>query len=204
MSRNVRVQKAKKFKENINQEFYDCVKDILHHPVVQEMKKFSHHCDTDCYQHCLNVSYYNYQICKALGLDARAAARAGMLHDLFLYDWKVRAKETGEHFHGLTHPRVALKKAEQYFELSKMEKDIILKHMWPLTVIPPRYMESHITCLTDKYCGMCEIADYYSGKIMPKRISLPYGYRTMYRLAARVGSSMGRGVEQVRKGVFSS
>lgn len=186
MSRNARARRARFFKNNLKQEFYDCIKDVIEHPVVLKMKKYPHHCDTDCYQHCLNVAYYNYQICKMLGLNAKAAARAGMLHDLFLYNWHKHAAKTGDHFHGLTHPRRALQIAEKYFEISPVERDIILKHMWPITVIPPKYLESYVICLTDKYCGACEIADHYSGKIMPRRIHLPFGYQNIYRLASRL------------------
>ncbi|WP_394927265.1 HDIG domain-containing metalloprotein [uncultured Robinsoniella sp.] len=191
MTRDARARRARSHRNDMNQEFYECIRDIMEHPVVLLMKKFPHHCDTDCYQHCMNVAYYNYQICKVLGLDARAAARAGMLHDLFLYDWREHAAKTGDRFHGLTHPKVALRRAEKYFDLNDMEKDIILKHMWPLTIIPPKYFESYIICLTDKYCGACEITDHYSGKIMPKRIKLPFGYRTMYQLASKVAPVVG-------------
>ena len=191
MTRDARARRARSHRNDMNQEFYECIRDIMEHPVVLLMKKFPHHCDTDCYQNCMNVAYYNYQICKVLGLDARAAARAGMLHDLFLYDWREHAAKTGDRFHGLTHPKVALRRAEKYFDLNDMEKDIILKHMWPLTIIPPKYFESYIICLTDKYCGACEITDHYSGKIMPKRIKLPFGYRTMYQLASKVAPVVG-------------
>ena len=186
MSRDARARKARQYRNGLNQEFYECIRDVMNHPAVQEMKKYPHHCDTNCYQHCLNVAYYNYEICKVLGLDAKAAARAGMLHDLFLYDWRKHAARTGDHFHGLTHPRTAYKRASRYFKLSPLEKDMILKHMGPLTVIPPRHLESFIICMTDKYCGACEIADYYSDKIMPRRIHLPFGYHTMYRLASKL------------------
>lgn len=191
MTRDAKARRARSHRNDMKQEFYECIRDIMEHPVVLQMKKFPHHCDTDCYQHCLNVAYYNYQICKVLGLDARAAARAGMLHDLFLYDWREHAAKTGDRFHGLTHPKVALRRAEKYFDLNDMEKDIIRKHMWPLTIIPPKYFESYIICLTDKYCGACEITDHYSGKIMPKRIKLPFGYRTMYQLASKVAPVVG-------------
>ena len=96
---------AKNIKSETNREYYETVRDILEHPVVRKMSEFKHHYGTSCYRHCLNVSYMNFIICKKLHLDARAAARAGMLHDLFLYDWHKHAKETGNHFHGLTHPR---------------------------------------------------------------------------------------------------
>lgn len=201
MTRNARERRERQKNSRSNQEFYDCIRDIMYHPVVLRMKKYPHHCATTCYEHCLHVSYYNYQICKILGLDAKAAARAGMLHDLFLYDWRKHAAKTGDHFHGMTHPRRALKKAEKYFVLSPKERDIILKHMWPLTVIPPKYPESYVICLTDKYCGACEITDYYSGKVMPKKLHLPFGYRRMYQLALRLAPAMERGISEARKNI---
>ena len=69
-------------------EFYEVIQDIAEHPVVLQMKEYPHHCDTSCYDHCLHVSYYNYCICKALHLDARAAARAGMLHLSLIHIWR--------------------------------------------------------------------------------------------------------------------
>ncbi len=89
----VRRKRRERTKENL--EFYECIRDIVSHPAVLEMKKYYQHCDTDCYEHCLDVAYNNYKICKKLGLDARSAARGGMLHDLFLYDWREHSKEDG-------------------------------------------------------------------------------------------------------------
>lgn len=43
---------------------------------------------TSRFQHSLNVSYYSFIICRKFGLDAYSAARAGLLHDLYYYDWK--------------------------------------------------------------------------------------------------------------------
>ena len=105
-----------------------------------------------------------------------------MLHDLFLYDWHTHARKTGQRFHGFTHPAAALRNAERYFTLSDLERDIIQKHMWPLTIVPPKYPESYVICMTDKYCGAMEVAAGYSRRL-PK---LPLGYRSMYRMAARL------------------
>ena len=41
------------------EQFYECIKDIATHPVVLRMKLYPHHGVTNCYQHCLHVSYYN-------------------------------------------------------------------------------------------------------------------------------------------------
>ena len=151
------IRKVYKLREEWKSEFYECVKDIIEDPVVLRMKLYPHHGNSSCYKHCINVGYYNYRICKILHLDARSAARAGMLHDMFLYDWHEHKKETGDHFHGMTHPKEALRNASKFFELNKIERDIILTHMWPVTFLTfPRTKEGWITTITDKYCGSCE------------------------------------------------
>lgn len=138
-------------------EFYEEIRDLATHPVVLRMKLYPHHGVTSCYRHCLNVAYYNYYWSRKLGLDARSAARGAMLHDLFLYDWHTHAKKTGDRFHGLTHPQKAYKNAEKFFELNEKEKDIILNHMWPVTIRKiPHTKEGWITTVTDKYCGAYE------------------------------------------------
>ena len=81
--------------------FYQILRETARHPIVLRMKLYPHHGTTNCYIHCLHVAYFNYKWCKALGLDYESATRAGMIHDLFLYDWHTHAKETGEYFHGL-------------------------------------------------------------------------------------------------------
>ena len=76
--------------------FYAALRELAHDPVVCQMKRYPHHGSTDCFRHCLHVAYFNYKICRALNLDYKAGVRAGMLHDLFLYDWHTHGKETGE------------------------------------------------------------------------------------------------------------
>ena len=146
-------------------EYFEFVKDILDHEVVTEMKNFRHHYSTTCYQHCLNVSYYNYVVCKKLGLNAKAAARAGMLHDLFLYDWRDEPRKRGELPHGFSHPQKALDNAKEHFELDKLEEDIILKHMWPLTIKMPKYPESYVIVMMDKYAALLEFGMHCKNKL---------------------------------------
>ena len=71
-------------------EFEQIIEDIINNQTVQKMKNYNQHYDTSCYEHCKNVAYISYKICKKLKLDYKSAARAGMLHDLFLYDWRKR------------------------------------------------------------------------------------------------------------------
>ena len=50
------------------------------------------------------------------------------------------------------------------FDLNKIEQDAILKHMWPLTPIPPRYKESFIITIADKYATYKENIDHIKRK----------------------------------------
>ena len=149
-------------------EYYEIVKDILQSDIVKEMKQYKHHYSTTCFQHSLNVSYYNYIVCKKLGLNYKQAARAGLLHDLFLYDWRVEKRKKGELPHGFTHPKRALENAKQHFELDKREEDIIIKHMWPLTFKLPKYPESYVIVMMDKYSAVVELGSYFKGKVGTK------------------------------------
>lgn len=150
-------------------EFYSIIFDMDKHPAVQEMKKYRQHCDSSCYDHCLSVAYYSFCICKKLHLDTKSMARAAFVHDLFLYDWRVR-QPGRKGLHAFTHPKTSYEKASNLFDLNKKEKDIILKHMWPVTIIPPKYFESYILTLVDKYCALEETNKYIFKKIYDKKI----------------------------------
>ena len=139
-----------------DQEYMECVKDILEHPVFQSMDQYIQHGTTTCKAHCIQVSYLGYKLCKRFGGNWRSAARAGLLHDLFLYDWHTHARETGRHFHGFTHPKEALRNAGKYFELTGEEEVIILRHMWPLTPIPPVTKAGYAVTCADKLCSTLE------------------------------------------------
>lgn len=146
-------------------EYFGFVKDLLDSDVVNEMRNFRHHYSTTCFQHCLNVSYYNYIVCRKLGLNSKDAARAGLLHDLFLYDWREVEKKYGEKPHGMRHPVVALGNAKKHFEIDKREEDMIINHMWPLTIKLPRYAESYVIVMIDKYIATLELGTYVTRKV---------------------------------------
>jgi len=135
-------------------EYTSCVDDLILHPSIQSMQQFRHHKNTSCLDHSLNVSYTSYVLCKALGWNYRSAARGGLLHDLFLYDWRTTTLKEGKH--GFVHPRIALDNASVVSDINDLEKDIILKHMFPLTWRPPAFRESLLVCLVDKYCAVKE------------------------------------------------
>ena len=157
-------------------EFRAIIKDIVENDTVQQMRNFRQHYDTSCFEHCYKVALISYIICKKLNLDYISAARAGMLHDLFLYDWRIH--EPGrKRFHAFHHPRIALNNSLKIFSLNKKEQDIILKHMWPITVIPPKSMEAFIITFVDKYCALLESYVHYKQN---RKLNLLYRYAYVF------------------------
>lgn len=138
-------------------EFREIIKDIAKNPNVLALKERVQHKNRSRYYHCLCVAYNTYCICKKLKLDYISATRGAMLHDFYYYDWRDKNVEDQKKFHAFRHPRIALNNATDIFDLNNIEKDIILKHMWPLTLKFPAYRESYIVTLVDKYCATREL-----------------------------------------------
>lgn len=138
-----------------NDEFIQMIDDLLNNDTVKQMENFRQHYETSCFDHCLIASYYCYLYGKKFNLDYVSCARAAMLHDLFLYDWR-KKQDDRKGLHAFTHPKTAYKNASKLFALNEKEKDIILKHMWPVTIALPKYKESYLLTLVDKYCALNE------------------------------------------------
>lgn len=144
-------------RKNVKQHaYYPVVKELLDAREVQALKKFRHHKMTTRFQHSLNVSYYNYRLCRLLHLDAESAARAGLLHDLYHYDTARYSGTNPAIRHSSYHPMVALEGAEQLLALNERERDMIVNHMWPVTSARPKYAETYIITFVDKYCAVLE------------------------------------------------
>ena len=156
-------------KKNLEEHLYfKTIEDIIFSDEIQQLKQYQHHISTTRFQHSLNVSYYNYLFCKRFNFDATAAARAGLLHDLFYYNRKEYTREIGEKRHIARHPQIALKNASDRFNIDLIEKDIILKHMWPFTLSMPKYKETYVIILIDKYCAVLEFFAPYLSKLRRK------------------------------------
>ncbi len=153
------------YETNREKEFNECISDLLELKDVKRLDEFSQHCNTSRLQHSVNVAYYSYLFSRFLGYNYRSSARAGLLHDLFLYDWR---SEKMEQSHAFAHPKVALETARKNTDLTAMEEDAIAKHMWPLCKSRPRYMESLVVCIADKYCCTCEVLTAGARKVRGK------------------------------------
>jgi uncharacterized protein len=140
----------------ISLDYLHTVQDLFHHPDVRSMDHYLHHGNVTCFEHCHSVSYYSYRLASHWNLNQHAAARGGLLHDFYLYDWHKKQNRKG--LHGFTHARSSLANAQLRFSLTPIEKDIILKHMWPMQPKLPRYKESFLVCFVDKKISLMETA----------------------------------------------
>ena len=150
-----------------DKEFAAILSDLLENPLVIEMKKYRQHYNVSTFEHSVSVAYISYKICKKLNLDYVSMARAGLLHDLFLYDWR-EERPVPSFFkkHAFSHPDIALKNAEKICDLNNKEKNIIRNHMWPVTFYRlPHSREAFIITVVDKYVTISESINYYKESI---------------------------------------
>lgn len=140
--------------------FTQVAETVLSSPVVQKMKQYPQHGQTNALCHMVSVAWTAYETAvkleakRGISFDYRSMIRGALLHDLFLYDW--HDPNNGHKLHGFSHPYTALENARKYFTLNKLERNIIVRHMFPFTPIPPRYKESILVSYADKVCSARE------------------------------------------------
>jgi len=123
---------------------------------LRQLHDYMQHGRCSVYDHSLAVACTALGLARRLGMktDESALVRGALLHDYFLYDWHVR--DRSRPLHGFYHPKAALQNAREDYELSPREEDIIRRHMFPLTLVPPRTREGLLVCLADKICAVRE------------------------------------------------
>lgn len=142
-------------------EFKLYIADLLENEKIQKLSSYEQHIQTSRLNHCINVAYYSFRLAKLIGADARQAARAGLLHDLYWYDWHDKKTPIN---HAYFHPVLALRNAEKITDLTPAEKDAIINHMWPLSFGMPKHKESIAVTLADKYSATLEVVKNKSEK----------------------------------------
>lgn len=147
--------------------------DILASDNFKKTREHIQHGNVTVNSHCVNVAKYSLAISKKLGIrcSEKDLVRGALLHDYFLYDWHEKIHRDRKKLHGFYHPGIALRNAAKEYKLTNREKDIIKKHMWPLTVVPPQCREAWIVTAADKYCSLLETIRLHRGhgKQVPHR-----------------------------------
>lgn len=146
-----------------NTEYLNLVNHILNNEEFKKIKNIEHHGVTR-YDHSLRVSYYSYKISKFLKLDYKQVATGGLLHDFFLSDEDRNKKD--RFLSTFNHPKKAVLKASEEFNITEKEKDIIRTHMFPINLSIPKYAESWIVSTVDKVVGTYEFSRKFGYKLV--------------------------------------
>ena len=144
----------------------ETLKELDEQGRMKYTQKYMQHSDISVYKHCISVAYTSVELADRLAwnVNRRELIRGALLHDYFLYDW--HEKNAGHRFHGFIHAGRALQNARKDFKLTIREENIILRHMFPLNVVPPMCKEAWLVCLADKICVSKETV---AGRIHRKR-----------------------------------
>lgn len=147
--------------------FPDVVRRLAEASRLGQEAAYVQHGAPRCLLHSVAVAYYCDCLARRLGpLGFRRLPllRGALLHDYFLYDW--HDPDPAHRLHGFRHPARALANARRDLALDPVEAEIILRHMFPLTPVPPRCREAVLVCLVDKVCSVYEI---FSRRPYPNR-----------------------------------
>ncbi|HBL81022.1 MAG TPA: phosphohydrolase [Clostridiales bacterium] len=130
--------------------------DILSSDCMQAEKKHIQHGCTSIFEHSYNVACLSLYLAFKFHIDVnkKNLVRGALLHDYFMYDWHTAGR--WHNFHGFTHAKCALRNASRDFDLNAIEKNIIVRHMFPLNLIPPKHKEGFIVCIADKISAVAE------------------------------------------------
>lgn len=137
--------------------FYDILEEVCKNSRIMESHRYIQHGTTSVFRHSVSVAYFSYYLALKMNapVDIESLIRGALLHDYFLYDW--HTKDESHKWHGFHHAKKAYENALRDIpDINEIEQDMIRRHMFPLNIVPPRYMEGWILCCADKVCSGAE------------------------------------------------
>lgn len=161
-----RISKLYERRKRIHSLLKEHASDILDSENFRGTRRHIQHGTMTVYDHSMDVARYSLLLNKKLGFgcDKHDLIRGALLHDYFLYDWHDKAYlSQRKRLHGFHHPATALRNAEREYRLNDTQREIIRKHMWPLTVVPPTCREAWVVTAADKYCSLMETVGLHRG-----------------------------------------
>lgn len=164
--RKERIEKLYKRRKQLNALLKKHGSDILKSENFKKTQGHIQHGTVTVHNHVMDVARYSLILNKKLGLrcNKHDLIRGALLHDYFLYDWHDKEYlSQRKRLHGFWHPGIALRNAEKEYQLNDRQRDIIKKHMWPLSVVPPMCKEAWVVTAADKYCSLLETIGVHKG-----------------------------------------
>lgn len=140
------------------EEYHALMGALISSDMVQKMREHTHHFDFTCYEHSVFVSYVAFCIARKWGVDEVQTARAGLLHDLYLYDPAIMGMKQCYY-----HPLAAFENAKKLCpDLTELEANAIRSHMFPLSKEFPKSREALAVNFADKFCATAETLNVFA------------------------------------------
>ena len=162
-----------------DKEYKKIVKDIFRNVNFKQLYNIEHH-GISRMEHSIKISYYSYKIAKILRMDYVSVARGALLHDFFLDGDERNLRQ--KFLDTFTHPKRALKTSIDNFDVNKIERNIIVSHMFPIYLSLPKYKESFLVNTIDKIIGFKELVRSFACKFNYK---FNYSYVLILLLVTR-------------------
>ena len=144
--------------DTMKKEQLQIVANILENEEFKKRKSFCHHGTISVYEHSIKVTILAYKIASKLRhVDLNSVVIGSLLHDFYFKDWQsYKEKRPLLKKHGFVHAKEALINSEKFFPelINEKTRNIILRHMFPLNKIPPKYKEAWIVSIADKIVSL--------------------------------------------------
>lgn len=166
IKRRERLQRLYERHKRLHELLREHGEDILKSENFRKTREHIQHGTMTVHNHCMDVARYSLLLNKTLriGCNKHDLIRGALLHDYFLYDWHDKEYlSQRKRLHGFHHPVTALRNAEKEYDLNDIQREIIRKHMWPLSVVPPTCREAWVVTAADKYCSFLETVGVHRG-----------------------------------------
>lgn len=125
------------------------------------LKKIPRHGGSNTFDHSVRVARIAERLSVVFRISPESAVKTGLLHDFCLVNTH-RDHEKRDEWYCFYHPKDAVENAAGY-DLTEVEKQAILSHMWPLSKHMPKSREAWVLTISDKlaagYEGICCFPD---------------------------------------------
>ncbi|MDX9802250.1 MAG: hypothetical protein RBT69_13050 [Spirochaetia bacterium] len=143
----------------MDKDFLEISSPITENPEYQRLKGIRQN-DRSVFDHNIAVAYLACRIAKNFQMNKKAIVRGALLRNFEYYSnycssqikkqFENRHRDAGEGDDSLKYTALL------FGPVSTLERDIILKHRWPYTLIPPHYPEAIIVMIADKLISIKE------------------------------------------------
>lgn len=159
--------------KELNLEYSEIYEEFEKNSEFKKLSENIHHGLTRL-EHVNRVAKWSFYLSKLFKLDTKSVTRGALLHDFFTSD-DINRKNYKDFLK--EHPLIALENSKKYFEINKIEEDIICKHMYPITRKKPKYRESILVSSVDKVVSCYEAFRFQAATAVGIMILFLYNIR---------------------------